>query len=240
MNDVLNSFTEIEVEKPVDKIIRQIRDLISSGQLKPGDRLPSERQLSERLGIGRTHVRDAIRKLEFYGILKTLPQSGTVVAGIGLEALEGLISDILKLEDSDFFSLVETRVLLESESARLAAKRRTEEDIRDLQHVLDNYKRKAVIGDPAVEEDFMFHLKIAEISKNGVIKSLMMIIAPEIMQIYRKLNVCNDGKANVAYDEHIELFNAISEGKSDEAARLMAMHLQGIVEFSKSHRKVTI
>ena len=93
---------------------------------------------------------------------------------------------------------------------------------------------------PAVEEDFMFHLKIAEISKNGVIKSLMMIIAPEIMQIYRKLNVCNDGKANVAYDEHIELLNAISEGKSDEAARLMAMHLQGIVEFSKSHRKVTI
>lgn len=240
MNDVLNSFTEIEVEKPVDKIIRQIRDLISSGQLKPGDRLPSERQLSERLGIGRTHVRDAIRKLEFYGILKTLPQSGTVVAGIGLEALEGLISDILKLEDSDFFSLVETRVLLESESAKLAAIRRTEADIMELQQVLDNYKRKAILGDPAVEEDFMFHLKIAEISKNSVIKSLMMIIAPEIMQIYRKLNVCNDRKANVAYDEHIELFNAINEGKSEEATRLMAKHLQGIVEFSKSHRKVSI
>ncbi len=240
MKDVLSSFTEIEVEKPVDKIIRQIRELISSGQLKPGDRLPSERQLSERLGIGRTHVRDAIRKLEFYGILRTLPQSGTVVAGIGLEALEGLITDILKLEDSDFFSLVETRVVLETESARLAAIRRTDADVKELQLVLDNYRRKALTGDPAVEEDFMFHLKIAEISKNGVIKSLMMIISPEIMQIYRKLRVCDNEKANLAYDEHNELFAAINEGRSEDAARLMSMHLQGIVEFSKSHRKVSI
>ena len=80
MKDVLSNFTEIEVEKPVDKIIRQIRELISSGQLRPGDKLPSERQLSERFGLGRTNVRDAIHKLEFYGILKTLPQSGTFVA----------------------------------------------------------------------------------------------------------------------------------------------------------------
>ena len=136
MKDVLNNFTEIEVEKPVDKIIHQIRDLISSGQLKPGDKLPSERQLSERFGLGRTSVRDAIHKLEFYGILKTLPQSGTFVAGIGLIALEGLIADVLKLEESDFYSLVETRVVLETEAARLAALRRTDQDIADLQEIV--------------------------------------------------------------------------------------------------------
>lgn len=236
MKDVLNNFTEIEVEKPVDKIIRQIRELIASGQLKPGDKLPSERQLSDRLGIGRTHVRDAIRKLEFYGILKTLPQSGSVVAGIGLAALEGLISDILKLEESEFHSLVETRVVLEKESARLAAARRTDEDIKELQQVLECYKTKAITGDPAVEEDFLFHLKIAEVSKNGVIKSLMMIIAPEIMQKYRELQVCDAEKADVAYDEHIDLFNAIVEGDAGRAAQLMTQHLQGILEFSKTQK----
>ena len=77
--DLLNNFTEIVIEKPVDKIINQIKQLISSGQLKPGDKLPSERMLSERFGIGRTNVRDAIRKLEFYGILKTLPLCGSVL-----------------------------------------------------------------------------------------------------------------------------------------------------------------
>ncbi|RME34565.1 MAG: FadR family transcriptional regulator, partial [Deltaproteobacteria bacterium] len=71
-NNLLDNFREIEIESPVDKIIRQIRDLISGGHLKPGDRLPPERQLAEKLGVGRTHVREAIRKLEFYGILKTL------------------------------------------------------------------------------------------------------------------------------------------------------------------------
>jgi GntR family transcriptional repressor for pyruvate dehydrogenase complex len=72
--DFLKNFKEIEIETPADKIIRQIRDLISSGQFKAGDRLPSERQMSEKFGVGRTYVRDAIRKLEFYGILKTLPK----------------------------------------------------------------------------------------------------------------------------------------------------------------------
>jgi len=97
---MLKKFQEIAVETPVDKIINQIRNLISSGQLNPGDRLPSERKLAEKLGVGRTYVRDAIAKLEFYGILKTLPRSGTVVEGIGITALEGLITDVLKLEES--------------------------------------------------------------------------------------------------------------------------------------------
>ncbi|RPJ73447.1 MAG: FadR family transcriptional regulator, partial [Alphaproteobacteria bacterium] len=80
---VINNFKKIVVTRPVDIIIDQIRELIVSGELKPGDKLPSERKLSEAFNIGRTHVRDAISKLEFYGILKTLPQSGTIVAGIG-------------------------------------------------------------------------------------------------------------------------------------------------------------
>ena len=106
--DVLKNFKAIEVESPVDKILKQIRNSIVAGQLKPGDKLPSERKLSESFGIGRTYVRDAIKKLEFYGILKTLPQSGTVVSGADISAMEGLISNVIKLNENDFFHLVET------------------------------------------------------------------------------------------------------------------------------------
>ena len=127
--EILNNLEEIKIEKPADVIIRQIRNLISSGQLNPGDRLPSERQLCDKFGVGRSHVRDALRKLEFYGILKTLPQSGTVVAGLGTTALEGLINDVLEMNEHDFHSFVETRVLLEMHSAQLAAERATPEDI---------------------------------------------------------------------------------------------------------------
>ena len=140
--EILNNFSQIVVETPVDKIIRQIRDLITSGQLKAGDRLPPERKLCDKLGVGRTHLRDALRKLEFYGILKTLPQSGTVVAGMGIPALEGLITDMLGLRGNDFKSLVETRVILETNSAQLAAENRSERDLIEIENALIAHRDK--------------------------------------------------------------------------------------------------
>ena len=98
MDAVLKNLKEVVSEKPADAIIRQIKELLITGQLKPGDKLPPERKLSEKLGVGRTQVRDAIRRLEFYGILKTRPQSGTFVAAIGISALESMIADILKID----------------------------------------------------------------------------------------------------------------------------------------------
>ena len=237
MSNLLNSFTEIEVEKPVDKIIKQIKHLISSGQLKPGDRLPSERQLVERLGLGRTYIRDAIRKLEFYGILKTHPQSGTRVAGIGITALEGLISNVLQIEESDFASLVETRVILEIEGTKLAAMRRTHQDLDNLEVTLDSFQKVVEKGLPGIEEDFMFHLKISEASKNRVIKSMLMIVVPEIMEIYKNLRVCTDGKSYKSYNDHKDIFNAIKNQQSLEAGEAMRYHLQEVLEYSKSEAK---
>src|ERR1044071_1230708 len=109
MEKLLSNLKEVSIQKPVDVIIQQIKELLMTGQLQPGDRLPPERKLSEKFGVGRTHVREAIRKLEFYGILKTRPQSGTYVASIGISALESLISDVLRIDSYSFLSLVETR-----------------------------------------------------------------------------------------------------------------------------------
>jgi len=231
---VINNFKEIVVTKPVDIIISQIRELIRSGQLKPGDRLPSERKLSEKLNIGRTYVRDAIRKLEFYGILKTLPQSGTVVAGIGMTALEGLISDVLLLENADFASLVETRVILEMESARLAAIRRTEKDLIEIGNALEKYYSKIVKNEQAIEEDMMFHLKIAEASQNNVLKSLMLIIIPDILSNYNKYKICSDDGLKKRYAEHKQLYNCIAKKDENAANKIMQEHLKDILEMGRS------
>lgn len=230
----IDIFREIEFEKPVDKIIDQIRNLIISGQLKPGDKLPSERQLSERIGLGRTYVRDAIKRLEFYGILKTLPQSGTVVAGIGISALEGLISNILKIEKSDFASLVETRVILEVEAAKLAAQHRTDTNIADIEVALEKYSEISQTELSAVGEDFMFHLKIVEASHNQVVKSLLMIIVPEIMENYRSMKVCTTNTVKRALGQHRQILDAIIDGDVDRAGDAMREHLKNILEFSKS------
>ncbi len=234
---MLENFKEIEIELSVDKIIRQIRDLITSGQLKPGDRLPSERKLAERLGVGRTYVRDAIAKLEFYGILKTLPQSGTIVAGIGIAALEGLITDVLKLEASDFAALIETRVILETQAAALAARRRTIDDIITMQKALDAYAVEVEKGNPAVEEDLLFHLKIAEASKNSVLTSLMLIITPDIVHSFTELDICKDGRFYQALEEHKIILQHIVDKEPDLAAQAMRAHLKDVIDYSYTLKK---
>ncbi|GAB5522713.1 MAG: FadR/GntR family transcriptional regulator [Roseivirga sp.] len=234
--DLLNNFTEIVVEKPVDKIINQIKKLISSGQLKPGDKLPSERMLSERFGIGRTSVRDAIRKLEFYGILKTLPQSGTIVAGMGVAALEGLISDVLHLEGADFHSLVETRYILESNSAKFAALRRTDEDIAALESSLISYKDAVLNGGEAIEEDLMFHLKIAEAGKNSALKSMMLIIIPDILNYFKQHHVCGDGRSGKAVKEHELIITQIKDQDTQGVEEAMQAHLADVMNYTKKLR----
>ncbi|GAB5555835.1 MAG: FadR/GntR family transcriptional regulator [Schleiferiaceae bacterium] len=231
---ILNNFSQIVVESPVDKIIRQIRSLISSGQLNPGDRLPSERQLSEKLGVGRTHLRDAIRKLEFYGILKTMPQSGTFVAGLGLPALEGLITDMLGLQGNDFKSLVETRVILETNIAQLAAINRTDSDIKEISNAIEAHKKKILADEDAVEEDFLFHLKIADASKNSVLKSLMLIITPDIMQYFKKHDVCGEGRSDLAVEQHEQLLQYIVDKDPDKAGEMLQTHLEEISIYVKT------
>ncbi len=229
---MLEHIQKITIEKPVDKIISQIRDQISSGEIRPGEKLPPERKLAEHFGVGRAHVRDAIRKLEFYGIVKTLPQSGTVISGTGVAALKGVISDYIKLDDHDFRSLVETRVLLEKEAAYLAAKKRTEQDIQELKDDLEAYRSNVEKGLPAIEEDLNFHLTIAEAGKNKVLKALMMIITPDIVSGFNKFKVCNDGTIDKSLEEHRIILRHIIDQEPERAANAMDSHLQDVLAFS--------
>jgi GntR family transcriptional repressor for pyruvate dehydrogenase complex len=235
--NVLENFRTIEVESPVDKIIKQIRNSIVAGQLNPGDKLPSERKLSETFGIGRTYVRDAIKKLEFYGILKTHPQSGTIVSGADITAMEGLISDVIKLNENDFFHLVETRVVMETYACSQAAIRRSSRDIAELEEALDKYKQRVDANLPGVKEDFNFHLKIAEASQNMVIKSLMLILIPDILEIYRKLNVCGKGRFYKSSGEHKVILDCIIRQDSKAAAEAMRIHLEDVVDFSMEYKE---
>ena len=228
--EIFNQLSEIRVEKLSDKIIEQIKELISSGKLKPGDRLPSERKLSETFNVGRMHVRDAIQKLEFYGIVKTLPQSGTVVAGLGVVALEGIITDILELNDRDFHGMTETRVILESHAVELAAQRANDLDLEKMEDALIAFGKKVNNGDPGIEEDLMFHLKIAEATHNSVLTSLMLLILPDVIRFNKSLEICSHGRFIEAYEEHKIVFGHIKKRRSKEAGEAMRNHLRDLLD----------
>jgi GntR family transcriptional regulator, transcriptional repressor for pyruvate dehydrogenase complex len=214
-----------------DKVIAKIKELINSGVLKPGDRLPAERKMAEEFGFGRAQVREALHKLEFYGIIKTLPQSGSIINKLDITALNGLIMDVINLQDYDFFSLVETRILLEENAIRMCAERRTIEDLVMIEKAHDNFLKYWDTAE-RVSYDFAFHRAIAEASHNPVIKAMILIITPDILHVYNKERFCAPSKTVV--EEHIAMLDAIREQDSEKAANLMRQHMQGVLEFAKS------
>jgi len=232
ITDFIESLQEIEIVKPTELIIRQIKNQISSGKLKPGDRLPPERDMAKRLGVGRGYIREAIKKLEFYGILKTIPHKGTVVASFGVKALEGLISNILELEKDDFKSLIETRQIVETSAARLTAERASDEQIEKIEKAHEEYCNLANEGNPSIEIDFLFHLRIAEFCRNPVLRSIIALIAPDI--IAHSKNLVSDKAGYVQLSklvmiEHEKIVNGIRDRNPEKAAQAMSAHLQRIL-----------
>ena len=220
-----------ENQKVHNLIIIGIRDLINFKNLEPGDKLPSERMLSEKFEVSRSNVREAIQKLEFYGLLKSRPQSGTFVANIGVTALNGMIEDILRLDEPDFKSLVETRILLELKTSRLAAIRRTEEDLVQLEEALQAYKTRVLNGDDAVQEDLYFHLAIAKASGNSTMNTFMLIITPEIITNFEKYHVCDKGLAQEGIAEHEEIYDAILKQDPQLAKEKMKVHFKTLYQY---------
>lgn len=227
----LEVHTKKDHREAMNSIISKIKDYINFKNLEPDDKLPSERMLSEKFEVSRSSVREAIQKLEYYGILKSIPQSGTFVANIGVIAMNGIIDDILQLEDSDFKSLVETRILLELKTVRLAATRRTDEDLLKIKAALEAYTKKALNGEDAVQEDLLFHLAIAKASGNVTINNLMLIITPEIITNFDKYHVCDENQAVLGIKEHTAIYEAIIAQNPQLAKQKMKEHFKALYQY---------
>ena len=212
-------------------IIAEIKSLINLKNLEPGEKLPSERLLAERLGVTRGSIRNAIQKLEFYGLLKSMPQSGTFIADLGLTAMNGMIDQILNLPTPDFKSLVETRIFLELKLVKFAAARHTEKDLIEIEEAMENYRNKTLAGEDAVAEDLLFHLAIAKASHNPSLSRLMLSITPQIITDFEKYHVCKSNTAINAIDEHQAIVDAIRVKDAALAEEKMKEHFSVLYQY---------
>ncbi|MFD0835326.1 FadR/GntR family transcriptional regulator [Mariniflexile aquimaris] len=212
-------------------VINKIRELINYKNLEPDDKLPSERMLSEKFGVSRGVVREAIQKLEFYGLLKSIPQSGTFVANVGAIAMNGIVDDIIQLKKPDFKALVETRILLELKTVKLASLRRTPEDLKAIKEALNAYTEKVLNNEDAVQEDLLFHLAIAKASKNSTINTFMLSITPEIIINFAKYHVCDVELARTGIDEHTAIYEAIKNQDPTTAKEKMKIHFKTLYQY---------
>lgn len=212
-------------------IISEIKKLINLKNIEPGEKLPSERLLAERIGVTRGSIRNAIQKMEYYGLLKSIPQSGTFVADLGRTALNGMIDQIISLPSPDFKSLVETRIFLELKIVKFAAARHTEQDLAHIEEALKNYREKTLAGEDSVAEDLLFHLAIAKASHNTSLNKLMLSITPQIIIDFGKYHVCKNNTAVSAIEEHQAIVDAIRAKDPARAEEKMKEHFSVLYQY---------
>ena len=174
-----------------EQIADQIQRLIISESLRPGDRLPSERRLAERLSVSRSVIREAIGALKARGLLEARPGSGTYIqrpSSVDGSAYLGLLLSVQQLKDR-YRHLTEVRWALEVEIASLAAERAEPNDIADLEAALSGIKTDAHDVDQFISYDLAFHSALAAATHNEVYRVFMMLIV-ELLSEFR-LKACH-------------------------------------------------
>src|SRR5258706_1980367 len=167
----------------------QIQQFIIRGELRPGDRLPPERELSEQLGVSRTVVREATKLLQERGLVKVLTGSGSFVSKVESSAISQSISLFMWGHGHAFHDLLEIRKMFEVEIAGLAAERATAEEVRELEAALAQMSAGAEAGTAGLEKfvlaDLLFHHVLAKASKNSLLPLLLAPINDLLLEVSR-------------------------------------------------------
>ena len=195
------------------------------GKLIPGERLPSEEKLCARFNASRTVIREAIQQLRGRGLLRTLKGSGSYIADPSLETLAGAVEtySVLSNEDS-YLELMDFRILLETECARLAALNAGEKMITIMQRAIDKMEDSRGDRKRFSEADIAFHLAIAAASKHNLYATVLSALEKRSIE-YANVNRGNGEWYQNVITTHQEIFDAISEGNSEGAAVAMKRHL---------------
>ncbi|WP_270942298.1 FadR/GntR family transcriptional regulator [Romboutsia lituseburensis] len=210
-----------ETIKPLGEIASEkIIKLIVDDNLRIGDKLPNEYELADKLGVGRSTIREAIKALVSRNILEIKRGSGTFIkCGVADDPL-GLIfvKDKLKLA----VDLLEIRFMIEPKIASLAAQNATQEDIEEISKLCDEVEELILKGMPHMEKDIEFHTAIARSSKNLVTTNLVPIINKSISVF---IDVTNTQLKNETIETHRDILNAIKSKNANEAHDAMLLHL---------------
>jgi GntR family transcriptional repressor for pyruvate dehydrogenase complex len=209
-----------------EEIAKQIMDLISSGSLRPGQRLPSERELCEHFGASRPSLREALRGLAIVGVLNARVGDGTSVAVNPGVFMRKVMEWRMVTEKPDIDNLLEVRVALEVLSAARAARNATEEDLKALRELVAKMKACGTNETQFARLDAEFHVVIAKASGNSLILNLVSMIRSQLIraltQALRSSNAIMHSNK-----EHATLLNAIESHDAEASRAAMLAHLEG-------------
>ncbi|HEY3399307.1 MAG TPA: FadR/GntR family transcriptional regulator [Geothrix sp.] len=224
-------FTPIKTKRLYEEIVEQIKQLITDGKLKPGDKLLAERDLAERFQVSRASVREAIRTLEMLGIIDIRPGEGTFVRSTETDDIIRPLAMFLAVERNSLLDMFEMRRIFETANAGLAAERATLEELDQIGFMLTSMQERLNVQDSEKGEEYdaAFHYAVAEATHNSLLTKLFKTVSEEFAKANsvarRQLYHDNVENAQKIIDQHSEIFAAIRSRSPQAASEAMLAHL---------------
>jgi GntR family transcriptional repressor for pyruvate dehydrogenase complex len=220
----LAQFTPVRPTRASTEVIAQIREAIFGGRYRPGDRLPTERELARQFGVSRVTIRDALRALEAVGLVEVRVggHGGPYVAEPDIARLTETLATHVQLRGTTFLEMSEARLALELTAARLAAERATDEELEQMRELVEAPTRP----EPDTAGGLLdFHRMVVTAAHNSAILDMWTACRTVIQQPFDILHALRPSTAKAAHRSHRELYRALAARDPEEAVRITREHL---------------
>ncbi|MFB9165113.1 FadR/GntR family transcriptional regulator [Arthrobacter psychrochitiniphilus] len=211
-----------------DEAITKIKDMIISGELCAGDRLPPEKELSEKLGLSRSSLREAVKALEIIRVLDVRRGDGTYVTSLEPKLLTEAMTFIVDLhQDESILDIFEVRRILEPAAAAIAATRITPEQIASLRATMETID-DATSVEALVEHDLIFHQLITSAADNSYLASVLDALSSSTVRARIWRGLTQEKAVDRTLAEHTAIIEALERGDADLAKSLLTVHISAV------------
>ena len=211
-----------------DQAIVKIKHMILAGELKPGDRLPPEKELSEALGLSRSSLREAVKALEIIHVLDVRRGDGTYVTSLKPEVLLGAMSFMADIhQDASVLELFAVRRILEPAAAAMACGRVTPADVARLRSLLAEVAAGTSVDD-LVAHDLIFHRSVCELAGNAYLTSLLDTLSGSTLRARVWRGLTEEGSVERTLTEHRGIVDALESGDAELVSSRVTVHVSGV------------
>ena len=221
-----SDFETIRRDKVYEGVAKQIERLILK-KLRPGDKLPSERELAEMLEVSRSSIRDAVRSLELMGMVEPRQGAGTIVREISSDSLVNPLANARKRKEELLGELLDFRKMLEPPLAARAATRVSAEEVSEMEEILERQEEKLREGDSTIAEDSEFHYAIALASGNSVVRKVLDTLM-DLLRDSRERSLQVAGRPQKSLVGHRRILAAIKRHDAEAAKVAMRRHIEDV------------
>ena len=228
MNNDDGSNDKIVRLKLSDQVFERLREMVASGELAPGDTVPSERALMAQFGVGRPAVREALQLMQSKGLITIAhgerSRVNALTAGVAFNQLDDIAKLLLSSEPNNIDHLKQIRHILELGTVRLAAQKCTAEDANELADLIEFQREKLGDAEGFMKADVAFHARVAQIAGNPLIHTITEMMLTWLFEYHSTLLLWS-GREETTLAEHSEIVQHLRANAADEAVSAMENHL---------------